>query len=111
MKLKKIGTVSHVSKSGFIVVKAKELPKIGSEVCNRRLEKIGYVYDIIGPVNSPFILIRPKDKKVLKRFDDELFVIVGGEDYGKGEGKGDRKGKGEGKGKRRGKRDRKRGDN
>ncbi|WP_457548897.1 H/ACA ribonucleoprotein complex subunit GAR1 [Archaeoglobus sp.] len=110
MRLKKIGKVSHVSKSGFIVVKAKEIPKIGSEVCNRKLEKVGYVYDIIGPIKSPFILIRPKDRKMLKKFDDELFVVEGGEDYGrKGEGKGGRKGKGERKG--RGKRGRKRGDN
>ena len=102
MKIKKIGKVSHVSKSGFIIVKAKELPKVGSEVCNRKLEKIGYVYDMIGPVNSPFILIRPKDKVVLRRFDDELFVI-GGDDHGegKGEGKGGRKRRGKGSRKRR----------
>lgn len=101
MKVKRIGKISHVSKSGFIVVKAEELPKIGSEVCNRRLESVGYVYDIIGPVNSPFILIRPK--RVLRRFDDDLFVIVGGDDHGKGkgEGKGGRKGKGKGGRKRR----------
>lgn len=106
MKLKKIGNISHMSKSGFIVVKAKNVPKIGSEVCNRKLEKIGHVYDIIGPVNSPFILIRPRDKNVFKRMEDELFVIERGEDYGrKGEGKGGRKGKG------RGKRGRKRRDN
>lgn len=108
MKLKKIGKVSHVSKSGFIVVKAKEIPKIGSEVCNRKLERIGYVYDIIGPVKSPFILIRPKDRKLLKRIEDELFVVEGGDDYG---GKGE--GKGGGKGERKGgsKRGRKRGNN
>jgi rRNA processing protein Gar1 len=54
------------------------------------MEKIGYVYDIIGPTKSPFILIKPrKDMKVV---EEELFVVnvhAGGR-----KGKGSRKGKG-----------------
>jgi RNA-binding protein len=95
-----------VSKSGFIVVLAgKELPKVGSEVYNRKMEKVGYVYDIIGPVKSPFILIRPKSRDVLKRMIKEDLFVLGGDAHGKGkgEGKGGRKGK-----RGRGKRDRKR---
>jgi RNA-binding protein len=104
MKLRKIGRISHLSKSGFLVVSGKDIPKIGVDVYNRKLEKVGYVYDIIGPVKTPFILIRPKDRGVLKRpISDELFVVEG-EDHGKGKGKG----KGGRKGKRgRGKRNRK----
>ena len=95
MKLRKIGRVSHVSKSGFVVAIAdpKNLPKVGSEVYTRKMEKIGFVYDIIGPTKSPFILIKPK-REVLKRVIlDDLFVMGGEAHAGSGEGKGGRKGK------------------
>ena len=101
MKLRKIGKVSHISKSGFVVVVAdpKNLPKIGSEVYTRKMESIGFVYDIIGPTKSPFVLVKPKKEVLSKVSLEELFVVGGDSDVGGGKGKGGRKG-GKGKGDR-----------
>jgi rRNA processing protein Gar1 len=94
MKLRKIGRVSHVSKSGFIVAIAdpKNLPRVGSEVYTRKMERIGFVYDIIGPTKSPFVLIKPKRDILKRKVLDELFVVVGEAHAGGREGKGSRKG-------------------
>ncbi|MFP3909592.1 MAG: H/ACA ribonucleoprotein complex subunit GAR1 [Archaeoglobaceae archaeon] len=84
--LRKIGSVAHVSRSGFIVspLEPNNLPDIGSEVVNNRAKKIGSVYDIIGPTRSPFALIKPQ-KEALKApgksgavslTEEELFVVI-----------------------------------
>jgi len=75
-KLRRIGSVVHVSRSGFIVVRIEpdNLPEIGSEVLTYRAEVIGNVYDIIGTTKTPFVLIKPKDKNLEKIDNKELFV-------------------------------------
>jgi len=94
--LKLVGKILHTSKMGNIIVKgdAKNLPKIGEIVYNSRMEKVGYVYDIIGPVNSPYIVVKPFKKKFV---EDNLFTVVKNGRGGEGKRKGDRK---KGKGKR-----------
>ena len=80
---------------GNIIAKgdAKNLPRIGEEVYDSRMEKVGFVYDIIGPVNSPYIVVKPLKEKFVK---DNLFTVVKNGRGGKGKGKGNRKkGKGE----------------
>ncbi|MFO7966468.1 MAG: Gar1/Naf1 family protein [Archaeoglobaceae archaeon] len=85
--LRKIGSVAHVSRSGFIVtpLKSNNLPQIGSKVVNNRAKKVGNVQDIIGPTRSPFALIKP-EKEALKASgkksgavsltEEELFVVI-----------------------------------
>jgi len=87
--LRKLGKVWNVSKSGFIVVQAdsKNIPKLGLDVVNRKMNKVGYIYDIIGPVKTPFILVKPYEGVLEKSIPDELFVVKA---YGRG-GEGGRK--------------------
>lgn len=49
----------HVSSSKNLILKAEALPRIGAKVLNDRLKSIGTVFDIIGPVSSPYVVIRP----------------------------------------------------
>ncbi|WP_245604032.1 H/ACA ribonucleoprotein complex subunit GAR1 [Geoglobus ahangari] len=97
--LRQIGKVLHQSKTGNIIVIAdpKNLPKTGSDVFTRKMEKIGFVYDIIGPVTSPYVVVRPYSRKFVD--EDTLFVVVDDGRGGKGKGKGSRK-KGSRKGSR-----------
>ncbi len=39
----------------------KGFPKIGSVVVTERMEKIGKVYDVFGPVKRPYISVRLYD--------------------------------------------------
>lgn len=62
MKHKILGYVSHKSKSsGNIILKARTETRINEKVYNKKGNQIGKVFDIFGPVNSPFISIRLKD--------------------------------------------------
>ena len=90
MKLRKLGK-GYPSRSNVVVpADPKNLPGVGMSVVNRRMEKIGYVYDIIGPVKSPFVVVRPESRDVLKKIIiDELFVVSA--HAGSGKGKGSRK--------------------
>ena len=63
--MKRLGKYLHKSPSRNLIVKIlnpKNVPKIGCKVYNSKLEYIGIVRDIIGPVSSPFAVIKPKSK-------------------------------------------------
>ncbi|MCX8172605.1 MAG: Gar1/Naf1 family protein [Archaeoglobaceae archaeon] len=83
-----LGKPEKLSKSGLLLVRVqtKNLPKIGERVVNRKMENVGIVYDIIGPIVSPYVLIKPN-----KVVYEDLFVV---KEYGgsrKSSGKGNRK--------------------
>ncbi len=84
-----LGKPEKLSKSGMLLVPIQptNLPKIGDKVVTRKMEQIGVVYDIIGPIISPYALIKPK-----KVVYEDLYVV---KEYGgsrKSSGKGSRKG-------------------
>jgi RNA-binding protein len=94
LKLREAGTFIHVSGTGFVVVRANpdSLPPIGAEVVTRKMERVGNVYDIIGPVKSPFVLVKPvKGIKVLNNLSSEKLFVKGEDNVGSRKGKGSRK--------------------
>ncbi len=58
--MKKLGKVLHVTKSGHLIVASEvsEIPHQNLEVFDDKLKVVGKIYDIIGPVKSPFISIK-----------------------------------------------------
>lgn len=58
-----LGSVLHISKSNKLVVKSssKALPKIGDLVYDNKSRILGSVYDVIGPISSPYIIVKPSD--------------------------------------------------
>jgi RNA-binding protein len=62
--LQRVGRVLHVSSSRNIIVKVeKKIPKLGEKVVDENLNIVGEVFDIIGPVSSPYISVKPKTEK------------------------------------------------
>lgn len=59
--MKRLGKISHLSKSRSLVVKLTSEPSIdvGSKVLDSKLREVGIVQDVFGPVTSPYITIRP----------------------------------------------------
>ena len=39
-------------------MEARDVPAIGDRVYDDRLSLVGYVYDVIGPVKSPFVVVK-----------------------------------------------------
>jgi len=67
--LQRVGRVLHISSNKNIIVKAEgKLPELGGKVVDENLKVVGEIFDIIGPVSSPYISIRPKTSK------PEIFV-------------------------------------
>lgn len=60
--LKRIGVVLHVAKDGLVVVKAQvENPDrlYGLTAFDYSMRRVGSIRDVIGPVSSPYFLIKP----------------------------------------------------
>ena len=60
-RIKKLGNIVHYTDLGnAIVIDPPKLPKIGSHVVSEKMEHIGDVIDIFGPVKKPYVSIRIK---------------------------------------------------
>tara|TARA_B110000263_G_C15268976_1_gene492494 strand:- start:204 stop:425 length:222 start_codon:yes stop_codon:yes gene_type:complete len=59
--MKRIGQIKTTIDSIAIVRGNNETcPDIGTKVVDERLEEMGYVVDIIGPISRPYIVVKTK---------------------------------------------------
>ena len=57
----RVGSILHVShSSGNLILKAKTEVKIGDVVSDNKGKNIGRVFDVFGPVTSPYISVKPR---------------------------------------------------
>lgn len=54
-----MGQVLHVSSTHHMILKANVLPRLNSKVVDENLKTIGKVFDVFGPLSSPYVAIRP----------------------------------------------------
>ena len=64
----------HISQSRNIVIKAENTPKIGETVVDETLKAVGKAFDLIGPVASPYVLIKPTVQEPEKLVNKKLYV-------------------------------------
>jgi rRNA processing protein Gar1 len=56
-----LGSITHYTDLGnAIVIDPPKLPRIGSNVVSEKMEHVGDVIDIFGPVKKPYVSIRIK---------------------------------------------------
>jgi RNA-binding protein len=72
--LQRLGKVLSVTPSQSIVVKLDKVPKVGSAVVDENLKVVGKIFDIIGPVSSPYAVIRSSVKDPEKIANRQLYV-------------------------------------
>ncbi|MEO3993430.1 MAG: Gar1/Naf1 family protein [Desulfurococcaceae archaeon TW002] len=72
----KLGYYLHKTPSGKLIVKlsGKKPPKLGSKVVDSRGNLVGIVTDIIGPVNSPYAVIKPLTTDLSLNQLEEVYV-------------------------------------
>jgi RNA-binding protein len=71
----RVGTALHISRSsGNLILKAENNVKIGDPVLNGSGKKVGLIFDIFGPVKTPFISVRPRIKDPEKLVGEPLFL-------------------------------------
>lgn len=73
--MQRLGLVLHISPSKNIILKIEEPPKIGDTVVDENLRIVGRVFDIFGPVASPYVAVRPAIQKPENLVRHKLYVI------------------------------------
>ena len=74
--MQRLGKVLHVTPSQNIVVKTDKTPKIGSAVVNENLKIVGKIFDVIGPVPSPYAVVKPAVKEPEKLANKQLYLLL-----------------------------------
>lgn len=72
-KLKRIGRIRAIIE-GKLVVEGDAMPKLGDPVYNSKMEIVGIVSGIFGPINHFFIEINPSKRVELKK-EEPLYVL------------------------------------
>jgi len=72
--LQRLGKVLSVTPSQSIVVKVDKPPNLGAAVIDENLKVVGRIFDIIGPVSSPYAVIKPSVKDPEKLANRQLYV-------------------------------------
>ncbi|MHA1835790.1 MAG: H/ACA ribonucleoprotein complex subunit GAR1 [Candidatus Odinarchaeia archaeon] len=71
-----MGKPLHLSSQNHIIIKTNFAPKIGSNVYTKTKKFIGKIIDVFGPINSPFLSIKPNKKiEPTDYLGEELFVF------------------------------------
>ena len=73
--MKRLGCVLHISPSRNLILKADTLPKIGDRVIDGDLKPVGSVFDIIGPVPAPYIVVKSVRPELQSLVNNTLFMI------------------------------------
>ena len=72
--LQRLGKVLNVTPSQNLVLKVEKPPKLGAAVIDENLKVVGRIFDIIGPVSSPYAVIKPSVKDPEKLANQQLYV-------------------------------------
>jgi RNA-binding protein len=75
MLLQRLGRVLNVTPSKNLVVKLDKVPKMGAAVIDENLKVVGKIFDIIGPVTSPYAVIKPSVKDSEKLANKQLYIL------------------------------------
>ncbi len=74
--LQRLGKVLTVTPSQNIVIKIDKPSKTGAAVVDENLKVIGRIFDIIGPVSSPYAIVKPSVKDPEKLANKQLYVSL-----------------------------------
>jgi RNA-binding protein len=73
--MQRIGKALSITPSNCLIVKTDNPPKIGCEVADENLTVIGKIFDIIGPVSSPYAVIKISVKNPTALLNKPLYLL------------------------------------
>jgi RNA-binding protein len=76
MCLQRLGKIINLTPSRNFIVKTEKAPKIGLSVFDQNLKAVGKVFDIIGPVSSPYAVVKPMVKEPEKLVNQPLYLLL-----------------------------------
>lgn len=75
MCLQRLGRVLNMTPSRGLVLRTEKISRIGLSVVDENLRVVGKIFDIIGPVSSPYTVVRPTIKEPEKLVNRQLYVL------------------------------------
>lgn len=72
--MQRLGLVVHLTPSRSVVLKIERVPRIGETVVDEDLRPVGKVFDIMGPVSSPYVAVKPTIQEPEKLVNKILYV-------------------------------------
>jgi len=73
--LQRLGLILHVTPSRNVIAKIENVPRIGETVVDENLKPVGKVFDILGPVSSPYATIVPTIRDPEKLSNKTVYVL------------------------------------
>ncbi len=73
--MQRLGTVLHVSSSKSLILKAEKSPRINDKVVDENLKSVGTVFDVFGPVSSPYVTVKPNVEEPQRFVNHILYVF------------------------------------
>jgi RNA-binding protein len=64
-----------LSPSRNVVLRIERVPRIGETVVDENLRPVGKVFDIMGPVSSPYVAVKPTIREPEKLVNKALYVV------------------------------------
>jgi len=56
-------------------VKTENIPRIGETIVDENLRTVGKIFDLFGPVSSPYVAIRPTILKTEELTSKTLYIL------------------------------------
>jgi len=73
--LQRIGLVLHTSSNGNMILKADNPPRIGDQTVDENLKPVGTVFDVFGPVYTPYVAVRPDVENPGRLINHVLYAV------------------------------------
>lgn len=72
--LQRLGKVLNVTPTQNLIIKTEKPAKTGISVIDENLKVVGKIFDIIGPVSSPYTVVKATIKNPEKLTNKQLYV-------------------------------------
>jgi RNA-binding protein len=81
--LQRLGRALSINPNRSVIIKVEIVPKIGEKVVDENLKPVGKVFDVFGPVSSPYVAVRPTIQKPEKLINRMLYLLPSKRSKGK----------------------------
>ena len=73
--MQRIGRALHISSNKNIILKVENPPKFNDKVVDKNLRSVGTVFDIFGPVSSPYVSVKTDVKEPQSLVGHVLYAV------------------------------------
>nr|MDO8078497.1 Gar1/Naf1 family protein [Candidatus Freyarchaeota archaeon] len=58
--MRRLGKPLHLTARGDLIFRVNFTPRIGSKVVTKKGKEVGRIFDVFGPVKTPYVSVKPQ---------------------------------------------------